>query len=156
MNTREQVNQYLRGLETRLRWLAVLERRRHRLRASRWAPPRAGADHQRAGVLVHQSDGARIVLVHLSGGRLGLRAGAAAAASESAPRRQAAPSILFPNFEERLLTFVERREQHDPMLELLAADTAEMTRRANAGGARGSAEVDFCVLRLPPARQVRC
>jgi len=38
----------------------------------------------------------------------------------------------FPEFEERLLTFVERREQRDPMLDLLAEDTASVAQRTEA------------------------
>ncbi len=35
----------------------------------------------------------------------------------------------FPEFEERLLTFVERSDRPDPMLDLLAADTASVAQR---------------------------
>jgi hypothetical protein len=38
--------------------------------------------------------------------------------------------VVFPQFEQRLLTFVERSDAQDPMLELLAMDTREVARKS--------------------------
>ena len=38
---------------------------------------------------------------------------------------------VFPEFRERLLTFLERREKNDPFLELVAADALPVAERAN-------------------------
>src|SRR5258706_7276982 len=122
MNTREQLNQYLRGLETRLRWLTV----------SKGAAMAAGVALGVTVALVLLTNAlafssgsltfARVVLflalavvigfalvlplMRLNRGRAAHRAGS-----------------TFPEFEQRLLTFVERTDARDPMLELLAADT---------------------------------
>jgi hypothetical protein len=125
MNTREQLNQYLRGLETRLRWMVV----------SKGFAIGAGvalgvtlAMVLITNALAFSSNSllvARFVLFLALAIAIGLglvlpllrlNRGRAARRAES----------TFPQFEERLLTFVERdkAETRDPMLELLAADTA--------------------------------
>jgi len=129
MNTREQLNQYLRGLETRLRWLVV----------SKGMAIGAGVALAVTLAMVLVTNAlafsstslliARTVLFLALATAIGLglvlpllrlNRGRTARRAES----------TFPQFEERLLTFVERdrRENHDetrdPMLELLAADTA--------------------------------
>ena len=125
MNTREQLNQYLRGLETRLRWMTV----------SKGVAIAAGVALGATVALVLITNAlafsttsmtlARVILFLSLALALGLalvlpllrlngRRAAGRAESE------------FPEFEERLLTFVERSqdEKPDPMLDLLAADTA--------------------------------
>ena len=130
MNTREQLNQYLRGLETRLRWLTV----------SKGAAIGAGVALlvTLAMVLVTNalafSSGsllmARVVLflslataiaLGLVVPLLRLNRGRTAGRAES----------TFPQFEQRLLTFVERdkAETRDPMLDLLAYDTAAVAQK---------------------------
>ena len=77
---------------------------------------------------------ARVVLFLALAAAVGFRAGAAAAAPES--RRTARPRRnTFPEFQERLLTYVERSEQRDPMLDLLAADTHAVAQRATSPSA---------------------
>ena len=51
--------------------------------------------------------------------------------------------VVFPQFQERLLTYVERSQSADPMLELLAADTNSVAKQTQPERRR-SAEVDFC------------
>ena len=134
MNTREQLNQYLRGLETRLRWLTV----------SKGAAIGAGVALlvTLAMVLVTNAFAfsstslliARAVLflslataiaLGLVIPLLGLNRGRTARRAES----------TFPQFEERLLTYVERDkpENRDPMLDLLAMDAANVAQKTEAG-----------------------
>src|SRR5580692_8644654 len=130
MNTREQLNQYLRGLETRLRWLAV----------SKGAAIAAGVALGVTLALVLVTNAfafsstsltiARVVLFLALAVSLGyalvlplLRL------NERRTARRA--EATFPEFGERLLTYVERSDaaKPDPMLELLAADTAAVAEK---------------------------
>ncbi len=133
MNTREQLNRYLRGLETRLRWLAV----------SKGVAIAAGVALGATLALVFVTNAlafssssltvARVVLFLALAVSLGfalvlpllrLNGRRAAGRAES----------TFPEFNERLLTYVERANQGkpDPMIELLAADTASIAARTRA------------------------
>ena len=125
MNTREQLNQYLRGLETRLRWLVVSK---GIAIGAAVALAVTVAMVLITNALAFSSTSllvARTVLFLSLATAVGLglvvpllrlNRGRAARRAES----------TFPQFGERLLTFVERdrTETRDPMLELLAADTA--------------------------------
>ncbi len=125
MNTREQLNQYLRGLETRLRWLAV----------SRGIAIGAGValGVTLAMVLITNALAfsstslliARFILFLALATAIGLGLVLPLLRLNRSRAARRAEST-FPQFEERLLTFVERDkvETRDPMLELLAADTA--------------------------------
>lgn len=128
MNTREQLNQYVRNIEARLRWLTV----------SKGAAIAAGVALGATIALVLVTNAlafsawslivARVVLFLALAIALGfalviplmrMNARRAARRAESA----------FPEFEERLLTFVERSDRPDSMLDLLAADTATVAQR---------------------------
>ncbi len=129
MNTREQLNQYLRGLESRLRLLTW----------SKGAAITCGVALGATLGLVFVTNSyafsdtsmlvARIVLflslavaigVGLVMPLLKLNERGAANKAEAAN----------PAFEQRLLTYLERRDQQDPMLELLAEDTLTPVRQA--------------------------
>lgn len=122
MNTRDQLNQYLQGLEQRLRWMAV---------------------SKGAAIAVGVALGATIALVLITNALafssssmavartvLFLSLAAAVGFALVIPllrlnRRKTAgrAETSFPEFQERLLTYVERSEQPGPMLDLLAMDT---------------------------------
>ena len=130
MNTRDQLNQYLRGLETRLRWLTV----------SKGAAIGAGValGVTLAMVLITNAlafSSASLVVARVI---LFIALATAVALALVVPlmrlnRTRAArrAESTFPQFDQRLLTFVERdkAEVRDPMLDLLAADTATMAQQ---------------------------
>src|SRR5580704_17303474 len=129
MNTREQLNQYLRGLETRLRWLVV----------SKGAAIAAGVALGVTVALVLVTNAlafnsnsmivARVVLFLALAVALGF---ALVIPLMRLNQRRTAKraETTFPEFEERLLTFVERRDgSSDPMIDLLAADTAGVAQK---------------------------
>ncbi len=112
MNTREQLNVYLRALETRLRWMAISKGAPGGgSRAGRDARP--GADHQRAGLLRRQPVWARVALFLALALALGY---ALVIPLTRLNRKRAATSAeaVFPQFQERLLTYVERRIRATP------------------------------------------
>ncbi len=131
MNTREQLYQYLRGLETRLKWLAV----------SKGAAIAAGVALGATLAMVLITNALAFSPGSLTAARVMLFLALAMAIAFGIVlpllrlnQRRAARRAerTFPEFEERLLTFVERREHGDPMLDLLAEDTAEVARRTEA------------------------
>ena len=69
-------------------------------------------------------------------------------------RKRAATSAekVFPQFEERLLTYVERADSGDPMLELLADDTQSVARKTQPKRRR-AARNRFSL--SPPGRERR-
>ena len=128
MNTREQLNDYLRALETRLRWMAI----------SKGVAVAAGVALGATLALVLITNAlafsdasliwARVVLFLALAAGAGLRAGDSADAAE--PQRAATePKWCSRNFEERLLTYVERNDSGDPMIELLADDTQSVAKK---------------------------
>ncbi|HUA86321.1 MAG TPA: hypothetical protein VMB85_20835 [Bryobacteraceae bacterium] len=131
MNTREQLNQYLRGLETRLRWLVV----------SKGAAIAAGVALGVTLAMVLVTNALAFSSTSMTVARVVLFIALAAAVAFALVlplmrlnQRRAARRAerTFPEFEERLLTFVERREHADPMLDLLAEDTATVAQRTEA------------------------
>jgi hypothetical protein len=129
MNTREQLNQYLRGLESRLRLLTV----------SRGVAIAFGVALGATLALVFLTNAyafspasmmvARVVLYVSLAVAIGL--GLVIPLLQLNERRAAGKAEeANPEFEQRLLTYIERREQQDPMLELLAEDTLEPVRHA--------------------------
>src|SRR5271168_2615543 len=129
MNTREQLNQYLRGLEKRLRWMVV----------SKGAAIAAGValGVTLAMVLVTNALAfsstsltvARVILFLALAVAIGF--GLVLPLMRLNHRRTARRAeSQFPEFQERLLTYVERSDRSDPqsspMLDLLAADTASV------------------------------
>src|SRR5579883_3183433 len=131
MNTREQLNQYLRGLEQRLKWLAV----------SKGAAIFAGVALGVTLAMVLLTNALAFSSTSLTIARLILFIALAIAVGFAIvlplmrlnQRRAAARAEkTFPEFDQRLLTFVERREQADPMLDLLAMDTHKIATRTEA------------------------
>src|SRR5215469_13959467 len=131
MNTREQLNQYLRGLESRLRWLVV----------SKGAAIAAGVALGVTLAMVLVTNALAFSSTSLTVARVVLFIALAVAVAFGIVlplmrlnQRRAARRAerAFPEFEERLLTFVERREHSDPMLDLLAEDTATVANRTEA------------------------
>ena len=122
MNTREQLNQYLRGLESRLRLQVV---------------------SQGAAVALGVALGATVALVLITNAfafsstslviaRITLFLALAFALGMALVmplirlnQRRAAgrAESVYPGFQERLVTYVERRDSADPFIDLLAADT---------------------------------
>jgi hypothetical protein len=131
MNTREQLNQYLRGLETRLKWLAV----------SKGAAIFAGVALGVTLALVLVTNALAFSSGSLTVARVILFIALAISVGFALvlplmrlnQRRTAKRAErTFPEFQERLLTFVERRENADAMLDLLAADTQKIAERTQA------------------------
>jgi hypothetical protein len=131
MNTREQLNQYLLGLETRLKWLAV----------SKGAAIFAGVALGVTLALVLMTNALAFSSTSLTVARVILFIALAISIGFAIvlplmrlnQRRTAhRAEHAFPEFEERLLTFVERREHADPMLDLLAIDTHKIAERTQA------------------------
>ncbi|MGH9592175.1 MAG: hypothetical protein ACRD5L_03730, partial [Bryobacteraceae bacterium] len=131
MNTREQLNQYLFGLEKRLRLLVV----------SRGLAVVLGValGATLALVLITNASAfsdtsmivARVVLFIALATAVAL--GVVMPLLRLNQRRAAGKAeASYAGFEERLVTYVERREQSSPMLELLAMDTLEHAPKAPA------------------------
>ncbi|HEY4363186.1 MAG TPA: hypothetical protein VGN17_19610 [Bryobacteraceae bacterium] len=122
MNTREQLNHYLHVLETRLRWMAI----------SRGVAIAAGVALGATLALVLITNAlafsetsmvvARVVLFLSLAGALGY---ALVLPLTKLNQRRAAgkAEVVFPQFDTRLVTYVEKSTASDPMLELLADDT---------------------------------
>jgi hypothetical protein len=128
MNTRDQLNQYLQGLEKRMRWLAV----------SKGAAVAAGVALGATLALVLITNALAFSSSSMTVARVVLFVALAAAVGFALViplmhlnRRKAAgrAETSFPEFQERLLTYVERSEKRDPMLELLAMDTMSVAQR---------------------------
>jgi len=128
MNTREQLNQYLRVLETRLRWLAI----------SKGVAIAAGVALGATLALVLITNAlafsdtsllwARVILFLA----LALALGYALILPLTRLNRNRAATkaeAVFPQFDQRLLTYVERKDSGDPMIELLADDTQAVAQK---------------------------
>ncbi|MEJ7608198.1 MAG: hypothetical protein WKF37_18510 [Bryobacteraceae bacterium] len=135
MNPLEQVNNYLKRLERRLRWTAFSRGTAVTFMAALlitvvlvlYTNSQAFSEASLRGsaslffvVAIAMAFGARNPLLRLN------RKRAAKAAENAAP------------FNERLLTFAERHPAEDPFLELLAADTMEVARSAEPGKVAGN------------------
>ena len=135
MNTRDQLNQYLQGLEKRLRWMAL----------SKGAAIAAGVALGATIALVLITNALAFSSSSMAVARTVLFLSLAAAVGFALVipllrlnRRKAAgrAETSFPEFQERLLTYVERseliersEERSDPMLDLLAMDTMSVAQR---------------------------
>lgn len=153
MNTRDQLNHYLRGLETRLRWLTVSKGIAIALGvalvatlAMVWFTNALAFSNTSITI-------ARVVLFLALAAALGfalvlplLRLNQSRTASRA--------ESTFPEFNQRLLTYIERGEARDPMLDLLALDAISVANKtepervapkknifafATAGGVAGAA-----------------
>jgi len=121
MNTRDQLNHYLRGLETRLRWLTV----------SKGVAIALGVALGATLAMVWFTNAlafsntsitiARVVLFLALAAALGFALVLPLLRLNRNKTVKSAEST-FPEFNQRLLTYVERGEARDPMLDLLARD----------------------------------
>ncbi len=129
MNSRERVNHYLTLLESRLRWQVILKGAAIALGVALGATIALVLITNALAFSSTSLLWARIALFISLAAALGL---ALVLPLLALNRRRTAGRAeqIYPQFEERLVTYVERSGQNDPMLELLAADTEEMTRRA--------------------------
>ncbi len=129
MNSRERVNHYLTLLESRLRWQVILKGAAIALGVALGATIALVLITNALAFSSTSLLWARIVLFISLSIALGM---ALVLPLLALNRRRTAGRAeqAFPQFQERLVTYVERAGQNDPMLELLAADTEEMTRRA--------------------------
>jgi hypothetical protein len=152
MNTRDQLNHYLRGLETRLRWLTVSKGIAIALGVALAATL---AMVWFTNALAFSSTSitiARVVLFLASACALGFALVLPLMRLNQKRTANRAEST-FPEFNQRLLTYIERGEARDPMLELLASDAVSVANKtqpervaprknifafATAGGAAGA------------------
>jgi hypothetical protein len=121
MNTRDQLNHYLLGLEKRLRWLTVSKGVAIALGVALVATL---AMVWFTNALAFSSTSitiARVVLFLASAAALGF---ALVLPLMRLNRKRTADRAesTFPEFDQRLLTYIERGESRDPMLDLLAKD----------------------------------
>ncbi len=153
MNTRDQLNHYLRGLETRLRWLTV----------SKGVAIALGVALGATLAMVWFTNAlafsdtsitiARVVLFLALAAALGFALVLPLLRLNQHKTVKSAEST-FPEFNQRLLTYIERGEARDPMLDLLARDAYSVANKtepervaprknvfafATAGGAAGVA-----------------
>ena len=153
MNTRDQLNHYLRGLETRLRWLTV----------SKGIAIALGVALAATLAMVWFTNAlafsdtsitiARVVLFLALAAALGFALVLPLLRLNQHKTVKRAEST-FPEFDQRLLTYIERGEARDPMLDLLARDAFSVANKtepervaprknifafATAGGAAGAA-----------------
>ncbi len=129
MNSRERVNHYLTLLESRLRWQVILKGAAIALGVALGATLALVLITNALAFSSTSLVFARIVLFISLAVALGM---ALVLPLLALNRRRTAGRAeqAFPQFQERLVTYVERANQNDPMLELLAADTEAMTQRA--------------------------
>jgi len=129
MNTREQLNQYLRGLESRLRLQVV----------SKGAAVALGVALGATVALVLITNAFAFSSTSLVVARITLFLALAFALGMALVmplirlnQRRAAgrAEAVYPDFQERLVTYVERRDNADPFIDLLAADTLEHAPKA--------------------------
>jgi len=153
MNTRDQLNQYLRGLETRLRWLTVSKGVAIAFLVALVATL---AMVWFTNALAFSSTSitiARVVLFLALAAALGFALVLPLLRLNQKRTANRAEST-FPEFDQRLLTYIERGESRDPMLDLLAKDAFSVANKtepervaprtnifafATAGGAAGIA-----------------
>jgi hypothetical protein len=128
MNTRDQLNHYLRGLETRLRWLTV----------SKGIAIALGVALVATLAMVWFTNALAFSSTSITIARVMLFLALAAALGFALVlpllrlnRRGTAnrAESTFPEFNQRLLTYIERGEAKDPMLELLALDAVSVANK---------------------------
>ncbi|HTB10261.1 MAG TPA: hypothetical protein VK752_01750 [Bryobacteraceae bacterium] len=153
MNTRDQLNHYLRGLETRLRWLTV----------SKGIAIALGVALGATLAMVWFTNALAFSNTSITIARVVLFLALAAALGFALilpllrlnqHKTVKSAETTFPEFNQRLLTYIERGEARDPMLDLLANDAFSVANKtepervaprrnifafATAGGAAGAA-----------------
>jgi hypothetical protein len=162
MNTRDQLNHYLRGLETRLRWLTV----------SKGAAIALGVALLATLAMVWFTNALAFSSTSITIARVVLFLALAAALGFALvlpllrlnqKRTANRAESTFPEFNQRLLTYIERGEARDPMLDLLASDAISVANKtepervaprtntfayAGAGGLAGAALI-WLILAAP-------
>jgi hypothetical protein len=153
MNTRDQLNHYLDGLETRLRWLTVSKGVAIALGVALLATLSMVWFTNALAFSSTSITIARVVLFLALAAALGF-ALVLPLLRLNQKRTASRAESTFPEFDQRLLTYIERGEARDPMLELLARDAVSVANRtepervaprtnifafATAGGAAGVA-----------------
>src|SRR5580700_574401 len=153
MNTRDQLNHYLRGLETRLRWLTVSKGVAVALGVALGATLAMVWFTNALAFSNNSITIARVVLFLALAAALGFALVLPLLRLNRNKTVKSAEST-FPEFNQRLLTYVERGEARDPMLDLLARDAFSVANKtepervaprknifafATAGGAAGVA-----------------
>src|SRR5580658_5467686 len=121
MNTRDQLNHYLRGLETRLRWLTVSKGVAIALGVALGATLSMVWFTNALAFSSNSITIARVVLFLALAGALGFALVLPLLRLNQHKTVKRAEST-FPEFNQRLLTYIERGESRDPMLDLLAKD----------------------------------
>src|ERR1700691_5884439 len=125
MNTRDQLNHYLRGLETRLRWLTV----------SKGVAIALGVALAATLAMVWFTNAQAFSSTSITIARVVLFLALAAALGFALVlpllglnRRRTAnrAESTFPEFDQRLLTYIEREDARSPMLDLLALDAVSV------------------------------
>src|SRR5580698_6138190 len=153
MNTRDQLNHYLRGLETRLRWLTVSKGVAIALGVALGATLAMVWFTNALAFSNNSITIARVVLFLALAAALGFALVLPLMRLNERKTVNRAEST-FPEFNQRLLTYIERGEARDPMLDLLANDAYSVANKtepekvaprknifafATAGGAAGAA-----------------
>lgn len=153
MNTRDQLNHYLRGLETRLRWLTVSKGIAIALGVALGATLAMVWFTNALAFSDTSITIARVVLFLALATALGF-ALVLPLLRLNRHKTVTRAESTFPEFDQRLLTYIERGEARDPMLELLARDAYSVANKtepervaprknifafATAGGAAGVA-----------------
>src|SRR5580700_5967783 len=121
MNTRDQLNHYLRGLETRLRWLTVSKGVAIALGVALGATLAMVWFTNALAFSNNSITIARVVLFLALAAALGFALVLPLLRLNQHKTVKRAEST-FPEFNQRLLTYIERGEARDPMLDLLASD----------------------------------
>ncbi len=152
MNTRDQLNHYLRGLETRLRWLTVSKGIAIALGVALGATLAMVWFTNALAFSNTSITIARVILFLALSTALGFALVLPLMRLNQHKTVKRAEST-FPEFNQRLLTYMERGEARDPMLDLLAADAFSVANKtepervaprknifafATAGGAAGA------------------
>jgi hypothetical protein len=152
MNTRDQLNHYLRGLETRLRWLTVSKGIAIALGVALGATLAMVWFTNALAFSNTSITIARVVLFLALATALGFALVLPLMRLNRQKTVKRAEST-FPEFNQRLLTYIERGEARDPMLDLLASDAFSVANKtepervaprknifafATAGGAAGA------------------
>jgi hypothetical protein len=153
MNTRDQLNLYLRGLETRLRWLTVSKGVAIAFLVALVATLAMVWFTNALAFSPASITVARVVLFLALAAALGFALVLPLLRLNQKRTANRAEST-FPEFDQRLLTYIERGESRDPMLDLLAKDAFSVANKtepervaprtnifafATAGGAAGIA-----------------
>ena len=162
MNTRDQLNHYLSGLETRLRWLTVSKGIAIALGVALLATLSMVWFTNAMAFSSTSITIARVVLFLALAAALGfalvlplLRLNIRKAADRAEQE--------FPEFKQRLLTYIERGEARDPMLDLLASDAVKVANHTEperiaprknilsyaAGGALAGAALIWLIIGAP-------